>query len=149
MRVQILVLAAAGFMSIFAADKCRAQSQEVKVDIPFAFEVENQQMKSGSYRVVNMATGAGSLQVVVSSDGKARVIIPTIRTPSHDTTGTAKLIFHRYGDRYFLAEILNGDGHARNLFVSQKEKEVMRTQAKIQIPLLARASATKTSERHR
>src|SRR5215472_10851593 len=148
MRMQTLSLMCALLISTVAASGTRAQSRTLEVDIPFAFAVGSQQMPSASYQVHPMPTGDSSLQVIRSSDGTAQVIISTMATPSQDATGTPKFVFHRYGEQYFLAEIRNWDGHTRRLFVSLEEKEVVRTKARMEIPLLARASGAKPPEHH-
>ena len=48
-----------------------------------------------------------------------------------------EVIFHRYGDRYFLTEVRNWDGYTRKLSVSPEEKEAMRLQSPVQISILA------------
>lgn len=142
MRKQLISLICVLLISAAAAGDCWALSRMLKVDIPFAFEVENQQLPSGTYWLDFITTGDGSLQVIRGVHGKA-LIFSTTSTSSQNASAITKLIFHRYGDRYFLTEISNWDGHTRTFAVSPKEKEAMRLQAAVQVSLLARASAAK------
>jgi hypothetical protein len=63
-------------------------------------------------------------------------------TSGSGTAGPA-LVFHRYGNRYFLAQIRTGDGHAREVFPSQQEKELARSELSVEVALLDRAPAGK------
>lgn len=136
MRAQLVSLVCLLLISAGAASDCWASSRMLKVDIPFAFEVQNQQLPPGRYWLDFMTTGDGSLQVIRPFDGKA-VIFRTTNTSSQDGIAMPQVIFHRYGDRYFLTEISNWDGHTRKLSVSPEEKEAMHLQRAVQLSILA------------
>jgi hypothetical protein len=143
MKTKILATAAAVLVSIVTAGACRAQSGSLEVNIPFAFEAGNKTMPAGSYRVDSMRTGAGSLEILRTTSSDVRLTISTISTVLKGGTPGPALIFHRYANRYFLAEIRTGDGRARAVFPSQREKELARSQASIEVAVLDRASAGK------
>lgn len=136
MKTKFQAMAVAVLLSIVAAGVCGAQSRSLEVKVPFAFQVENKTMAAGSYRVESMPTGAGSLEILRNTSSDARLTISTIATASKDGTPAPALVFHRYGNRYFLAEIRSGDGHAREVFPSQQEKELARSEARIEVALL-------------
>ena len=143
MRTQILAVAGALMISMVAASECRAQSRAMEANIPFAFEVGNKTMPAGYYRIESMPTGAGSIQVIRSANGNAQATISTIAAAAPDITVASALIFHRYGNQYFLAEIRTGDGHAREVFPSQQEKELARSEPKIEVALQSRTPGIK------
>jgi hypothetical protein len=115
----------------------------MEANIPFAFEVGNKTMPAGYYRIESMPTGAGSIQVIRSANGNAQATISTIAAAAPDITVASALIFHRYGNQYFLAEIRTGDGHAREVFPSQQEKELARSEPKIEVALQSRTPGIK------
>jgi hypothetical protein len=143
MKTKILATAAAVLLSIVAAGECRAQSRSIEVNVPFAFEVGNKSMPAGSYRVESVPTGAGCIEILRSNNGDVRLPIPTTAATSINGTPASALIFHRYGNRYFLAEIQTGDGQARELFRSQQEKELARSGHRIEIALVNQTPAGK------
>lgn len=100
-------------------------------------------MPAGNYRIESMPTGAGSLQVIRSVDGDARATISTIVEAAPDSTAEPGLVFRRYGNQYFLAQIETGDGHAREQFPSGQEKEMARLQTRIEVALVAHAAQAK------
>ena len=143
MNTQILAIAGAVVLSTLMAGECRAQSRTLEAKVPFAFEVGDKTMPAGSYRIESMPTGAGSLQVIRGANGDVRATLSTIAIPPKDGNSEPELIFHRYGIHYFLAEIQTGDGCGRELFESQLEKKLARSQAMNEIAVLIRVPAGK------
>ena len=128
MKAKILAMAVVVLVSIVAAGACQAQSRPLEVNVPFAFEVGNKTMPAGSYRVESMPTGGGSLEILRTTRSDARLTISTMATTLKSGTPGPALVFHRYGNRYFLSQIRTGDGHAREVFPSQQEKELARSE---------------------
>jgi len=115
----ILVLALA---SAVAAAKPQS-SISVVANIPFEFSVGSKAMPAGKYSVEAMPSGNGLL--IQSSDGKTSAIRLSNAVESTKTQSHARLVFHRYGERYFLAEVWNGsDTTGRELLRSQEEKNI-------------------------
>jgi hypothetical protein len=141
MKTQILAIAGAVVLSTFMAGECRAQSGTLEAKVPFAFEVGDKTVPAGSYRIESLPTGAGSLQVIRSANGDVQVTLSAIAVPAKNANPGPKLIFHRYGTHYFLAQIQTGDGHARQLFESQREKKLAHSEAMNEIAVLIRPAA--------
>jgi hypothetical protein len=142
MKTKIIAMWGAVLISIIGAGVCRAQSRPLETNIPFTFEVGNKTMPAGSYRVESMPTGNGSLQVLRSNSGEARLTISTMATATNSGTPAPSLVFHRYGNRYFLAQIRNAGGHTRELYPSSQEKELARSEP-VEIALLVQSPAGK------
>jgi hypothetical protein len=100
-------------------------------------------MPAGSYRVESMPIGNGSLEVLRSNSGKARLMISTLATATNGEAPAPSLVFHRYGNRYFLAQIRPGGGHARELYPSSQEKELARSEPGAEVALLVQSSGEK------
>ena len=76
--------------------------EPIKVNIPFAFTAGNKTLPAGAYRVRNLTSETLLIQ---SADGKQVTNILTNHKQAGPTPGQVKLAFHRYGDRYFLAQV--------------------------------------------
>jgi hypothetical protein len=133
-----MAMAVAVLLSTVVAGVCRAQSRPLEVNVPFAFEVGSKTMPAGSYRVESMPTGGGSLEILRATSSDVRLTISTMATALKSGTPGPALVFYRYGNRYFLVQIRTGDGHAREVFPSQQEKELARSEPKVEVALLAR-----------
>jgi hypothetical protein len=88
-------------------------------------------------------TVVGSIEILRSGKGDVRVAISARATILNSGKLASALVFHRYGNRHFLAQIQTGDGHARELFPSQQEKELARSEHRIEIALVNQTPAGK------
>jgi len=143
MKKQMLAVAGAVLIWVVAVGDCRAQARSLEVSVPFTFEVGDKTLPAGNYRVESVQTGAGSLEVLRSNSGDVRLTISRIVTASSHGTPAPALVFHRYGNRYFLAQILTGDGHSRDLFPSRQEKELARSWPRIEVAVVGPTPAIK------
>jgi hypothetical protein len=115
-----------------AVASANAQSaNKVFADIPFEFSVGYKTMPAGEYTVQTVATAGNSL-MIQSADGKMAAVRLSEETRPIKNKTAARLVFHRYGERYFLAEVWNGvDLKGRQLLKSQEESAIERELASI------------------
>lgn len=100
-----------------------AQTISVRTDIPFAFVVNGETVPAGQY-TVELESGRSPLLVrgVNSAEG---VWVLSNSTESLEASGKTKLLFHRYGNQYFLAQIwIGGERLGRELPESKRETEL-------------------------
>ena len=124
-----VVFSAIAFLTITSA---QAQpSEKMSVTIPFDYFAGNKVLPAGDY-IVSGGIAEGVLLLRNRTAGQA-VIFPTHSVDSGKPQAYAKLVFHRYGDRYFLSEIWSEPGSSQGyqLSPSRSEKEqiasIMRT----------------------
>ena len=91
------------------------------VNIPFSFLVDNHQMTARRYVVV--PAGNGVLGMFKAEDGSPR-LLTSVHSVESRAAQTPKLVFHRYGNSYFLTEVWNGDNIGRQLAKSKAEEEL-------------------------
>jgi hypothetical protein len=105
-------------------DRVRNFSQSVapKVNIPFAFGVQDQSLPAGQYLVFTV-TPERSIRIL-SANGKHSAIVNTVPNYAKEPSSNSRLVFHRYGNEYFLAEVWTaGQDVARNPLSSKKAME--------------------------
>jgi hypothetical protein len=94
----------------------------IKVDIPFAFGVEDRLLPAGKYTIFTV-TPERSIRIV-SANGKHSAIVNTLPNYAKEPSSNSRLVFHRYGNEYFLAEVWTaGQDVARNPLSSKKAME--------------------------
>jgi hypothetical protein len=100
------------------------QSQRLmKVNVPFAFAVENHTLPAGEYLVLTV-TPERSIRIA-STDGKHSAVVNTLPNYAKSPSENSRLVFHRYGDEYFLAQIWTGGQNvARNPLSSKRAMEI-------------------------
>src|SRR5207253_7055451 len=84
-----------------AVVSANAQSNPIKADIPFEFVVGDKTLPAGEY-TVKPATIGGAL-AIQGADSKSSAVRLTGPTEQKNNS-RARMVFHRYGHNYFLAE---------------------------------------------
>ena len=104
-----------------------AQSVAVQATIPFNFSVGTQAMKAGDYRVSFEGRG-GQMWISRVGAGDAITALTNAVGGGQTPERLPKLVFHRYGDHYFLSEVWTGGGtyRGRQLMISSTEREYAR-----------------------
>jgi hypothetical protein len=99
----------------------QAQSP-VKADVPFAFSLQGQSMAAGNYKIFAVSDRALEIWNLDSQHGQ--LLIKQISVQSFKQQGPS-LVFHKYGDQYFLSQIWDGQGDTGiQLAESKREKEM-------------------------
>jgi len=114
---------------VFATSLAPANAQtrqRVYAQIPFDFVVGDKTLSAGKYSISSeMMDGSALLIRNVKAKGSAVRLTDGIQSRS-DKTNT-RLIFHRYGQTYFLAEVWHGgDSTGRVLHASKAERALQR-----------------------
>ena len=86
-----------------------AQSHsKAKADVPFAFAVEQNSMAAGHYSIIELSERTLEIR---NDDTNTAVAVIAQREESIKAQNP-RLVFHKYGDRYFLAEVWSASGSA-------------------------------------
>ena len=103
---------------------------QMSADIPFAFHVGDQSFEAGEYtvRCANPSSDRKVLQLR-SKDGATIMIQTNSLTGNRD--GEAKLVFNRYGDRYYFSEAWMADTIGMKVSKSRGERAVIKELASI------------------
>ena len=103
MRKQLFTITMLGLFLTLAVASVHAQSRtKIEATIPFDFTAGETNLKAGVYSVKFISHNALLLR---SADGKKSAIIVAPRAVAGDTKNAERMVFHRYGDRYFLAQV--------------------------------------------
>ena len=99
-----------------------AQSVTLKANVPFEFTVSGQSMPAGEYTIAAVSAGLPTIRISSADSG----VLAVVNRGDYERTGKSMLIFHRYGDQYFLSRIVSGQT-AMELPASRNEKELSKT----------------------
>ena len=115
-----------------------AYAQTVTAEIPFSFTVDNVRMPAGDYVISSPSERVVMIQHVRGPEAKVTI---TNYGSSTNSDGRAKLVFHKYGNAYFLTSAwLPNSPHAREFFASSREIQLARNggQDVVELALLAK-----------
>jgi hypothetical protein len=108
----------------------------VKANIPFSFIVGKTTFSAGDYRVEN--SGTERVLLITAEHSSQGGLINTLDVEAKKGSNQSKLIFHRYGNQYFLSQIwIKNETSGREIRSSRTEKELMAKAASHAVTILA------------
>ena|ERR1700736_6694182 len=126
-----------GLGLLLATVSANAQSIYVKANIPFNFVVTGATLPAGTYSIRSMSLDGRALSIS-APDVKVQSMVLALPCKRLEPSTRTKLLFHRYGDQYFLTEIWvagRQEGHAFRK--SPRETEVAKDFTMKEVVLLA------------
>ena len=93
-------------------------ARTTRANVPFDFVVGNTNFSAGTYEIAALSGTGETLRVKNLETQKAIYRLSTSLVAS--APGVSKLVFHRYGSQYFLAEVWGND-RARQITKSKAE----------------------------
>jgi len=123
-----IVLTTLSLFVTLAALSVYAQSDTgLQVNIPFEFSITNRVLPAGEYTVSQLPQNGQRVLVIRSLDCSVREIVLALSTQARTTPNQSSLVFHRYGDQYFLSKVLtSGNDIGCELSESRAERELIR-----------------------
>lgn len=129
MFTKLLLTLAAGL-----AASTLVHAEGVQANIPFSFAVGKAVMPAGTYCFdTNLAPGV--LRVRSQGWEKAALAITVVSLEKRNDTG--KIVFHKYGEIYFLSQVVYPGGGGRSLPKTAREKEMAARIAGPELKVLA------------
>ena len=117
----LMLTVALAFVSVVTPTN--GQSRRVLVaNIPFEFIVGNKALPQGTY-IVQAVTPNSATLMIKSRDSRSASMRLTNGITAPKASAEAKLVFHRYGEIYFLSEVWTvGESSGRQLLKSSRER---------------------------
>ena len=121
-----LSLAAMTLVVFLVAPKVYGQTNHhlrIRFHVPFSFSVNNETFTPGEYEVTQQSVFLLKVANLKSNDSAFEAVNPA---QSHkEGNGQVRLVFHRYGSRYFLAAVSDGSWESTYDFeTSADEKQL-------------------------
>jgi hypothetical protein len=126
---RITAIAIFAVATLVAAGSAMAQGRAVQANVPFDFTVGNTHVPAGTYTI--WAPGSSSL-IELRNDSAKVNIFQSAYADGHQPKAN-KLVFAKYGDQYFLHEILcSTNDLSMQVPTSKAEKRMQSQQASLQ-----------------
>jgi hypothetical protein len=120
MKQQIFKLTAicAIFLGLAVTGVQAQASSKVEVNIPFEFSAGKTTLQPGVYSIKRMS---GNYLTLQSADGESTVILNApLNLTSSNPESVERLVFNKYGDQYYLAQIWLTADTGRELIVRKR-----------------------------
>jgi len=102
----------------------------VRAKIPFNFTVRGKVLPAGNYAITRLTDDPNTLMISNVKDNHDRVVFATEPVEPGNNSSRSEIIFHRYGEDYFLSEVFGGGAQTgRELPPSREERLLKREMA--------------------
>jgi len=125
------VIATCCFLALGAASTAHAQmpGTALRAMIPFDFSVRGRTLPAGEYEIRRITDAPDGL-LISGMTNHDHEIFETKPVDARRISSKAEIVFHRYGDSYFLSEVFaGGEQTGRELPESRQERSLKREMA--------------------
>jgi opacity protein-like surface antigen len=132
------LLALAMFAALLMSAAAHAQSTQLKVTVPFEFIAGDAVLPAGDYDVQSVDTWGGKALSIHSMTSNAGTLLLSNSCQLAKTSDSNKLVFYRYGQKYFLAKVWTANTNiGREMPFNQRQRELAKNQQKSEVVLMA------------
>jgi hypothetical protein len=133
MKKQIFSVVVTGcLLALMIAAPARAQmpGTTMRVTIPFDFIVRGKTLPAGNYEIKRVGDSPAGLIVQNVNEKREHLIFETESLETRNIPDRSEIVFNRYGDSYFLSEVLTaGEELGREVTPSRAERQLRREMA--------------------
>jgi hypothetical protein len=119
-----MLMAVMAFAMVTAVASANGQALPTRTNVPFDFIVGDRNLPAGAYTVSSITNSGAALRIVGRDNAKDSAVRLTV--PAGGAAKHAMLVFHRYGERYFLAEVWGSAEDGRQLIRSKQERAIQK-----------------------
>ena len=124
-QVCIGVLAMSFLVSMLAVAPASAKSiNGVRAQIPFDFHVGSSLMPAGDYTINAVTEDDAALRI--GNGSRNAIALTSSKEANPGSKSKSRLVFHKYGDQYFLAAVWGAERTGRVLPESKGERSLRR-----------------------
>jgi hypothetical protein len=122
-RICLSLMALSFLISLATVSPAYAGSVDgIKTQVPFDFYVGDKLVPAGEHAVRSLTGDEAALRI---GNGRQSAIVMTNYARGRgDGEGRPRLVFHKYGDQYFLAAVWGADNTGRTLRESKLERRL-------------------------
>lgn len=128
MKIRILGTLVTGiFLALMIAMPARAQmpGTAIRTTVPFDFIVSGKTLPAGNYEIRRINDSPEGLVIRNVTDKHDHVMFQTEAVEAMKIPRRSEIVFHRYGDTYFLSEVITGgEQTGRELVTSRAERRL-------------------------
>ncbi|HVI71315.1 MAG TPA: hypothetical protein VM656_07500 [Pyrinomonadaceae bacterium] len=128
---KVALLSAIVVATAFVSTQAQSLAYPITASIPFDFSVADTKLPAGKYSIARAKVSSdNSVLSIFDGDGNPKDIRHSIPVSSFNAKDKSTLIFHRYGDQYFLYQVWSaGETTGRQFLKSRAEREILRSLA--------------------
>jgi hypothetical protein len=114
-----------------------AQTTHLKVTVPFEFTVGDTTLPAGEYDIQAKGTWGGNVLSICNRKVNASAFVISASYVTAKNSKRSELVFNRYGQQYFLAEVWGANDLGRRMPISSRRVELAKGQSESEVVLMA------------
>jgi hypothetical protein len=123
----VSLLALSLVVSILAVAPASAKSVDgLRAQIPFDFHVGEEMIPAGDYAVSAMSDNEVVLRISSDDGRESATTLTNTKQAKLNSKSSPRLVFHKYGDQYFLVAVWGNEEMGRSLPESKRERSLRR-----------------------
>ena len=103
----LIKLATLAMLAAVSVSSYAQQNHAIRVNVPFDFNVNGTELRQGTYDISQAWNVNPKVIFVRNVDTNRKAVV--VQTSFGDSDGHTRLLFHRYGDEYFLTAVAMRD----------------------------------------
>jgi hypothetical protein len=126
--IKLTLLSAMMILTSVASAHAQSLEDRVRFNVPFDFTFGEKQLPAGQYSVGRALPSSGdTMLTILDYDGHSKAVMLSHAAMRSRTKTNASLVFHRYGEQYFLVQVWPaGATVGREFSESKSERDVQR-----------------------
>ena len=108
--------------ALLAAPLCAQSGHQIHLQVPFGFMAGSSQFPAGEYTVVS--DNSNGVVLIRNTNKGPAAFVMTRPAGENNDYDKVKLVFHRYGEQYFLSQVWPAGSPIRQLNESAREAEL-------------------------
>ena len=128
---KVSLLCAILLLTVVASVQGQSLENRVRAQVPFDFSIGDKKLPSGKYSIGRAGQNSNDLVLSIDDeDGRSKALRMSIPVVTGNPARRTTLVFHRYGDQYFLYQVWHaGETTGRQFLKSRSEREAQETLA--------------------
>ncbi|HEU4871215.1 MAG TPA: hypothetical protein VFT08_10225 [Pyrinomonadaceae bacterium] len=131
---RIALLSALVILASAVSADAQSLANKARFTIPFDFAVGEKQLPAGKYAIGRAAQSSNDIMMSLSDDkGHSKAIVLSTAVMKLDSAKNNTLVFHRYGDQYFLFQVWAAGAETGREFPTSRLEREMKKQGHLAI----------------
>lgn len=120
----LLALSLLVSMLAAAAPASAKSGSDLQAQVPFDFYVGDSLITAGDCRITAVNSDGAALRIDGRGGRQSALTMSSLKSGGVNSKVSPRLVFHKYGDQYFLAAVWGADQDGRTLPESKRERNL-------------------------
>ena len=111
-------------MLVAAAPASAQSTNDLHAQVPFDFYVGDSLISAGDCTVASVTSDGSGLRITSNGSKASAITLTNLANGNPNREARPRLVFHKYGDQYFLAAVWGADQDGRAMIESKRERRL-------------------------